>query len=132
MIIRLTVNDNDFTDKIFGYFNDFWMRMLELHPDSCISESSSYEELRDWRHRENQIRTIMNPNNDEELSSEEKDIIIRQIKRTFGQYVDKWCIEDAEYLKKKLEVSIIDSATDKWENGEVFYWFQHANKVINQ
>jgi len=132
MIIRLTVNDNDFSEKIQGYFADFWMRMLELHPDSCLSEKSPYEELRAWRERENQIRTIMNPNNDHELSDEEKNIIIEQVKRTFTQYVDRWYHEDAEYLKKNLEVSIINSVTDKWENGEVFYWFQHANKVINQ
>ena len=132
MIIRLTVNDNDFSDKIQRYFGDFWIRMLELHPDNCLSDRASYEELKSWRERENQIRTIMNPNNDHELSDTEKAVVIEQVKRTFGQYVDRWCFEDSDYLKNNLEISIIDSVTDKWENGEVFYWFQHANKVINQ
>ena len=132
MIIRLTVGDNDFSEKIKGYFRDFWMRMLELHPDNCLSDRASYEELRGWRQRENQIRTTMNPNNDHELSDEEKNILIEQIKRTFGQYVNRWCYEDSDYLKNNLTVEILESFTDKWENGEVFYWFQHSNTAICQ
>lgn len=132
MIIRLTVSDNDFSDKIQSYFKDFWMRMIELHPDNCLTDRASYEELKDWRARENKVRSIMNPNNDHELNKEEKEFIISQVKRTFGQFVDRWCYYESEYLKSKLEVEIIDSFTDKWENGEVFYWFQHSNMAICQ
>ena len=132
MIIRLTVNDNDFSSIVMRYFGDFWMRMLELHPDNCLSDKASYEELSSWRHRENKIRSIMNPNSDRELTDEEKEFLVEQVKRTFGQYIDRWYNSDAEYLKKNLKVEVIESFTDKWENGEAFYWFQHSNKAINQ
>lgn len=130
MIIKMTVRDNDFSPIIEGFCRDFIVRMYELHPDCCINEND-YEALKAWRKRDVKIRKLLNPNNDIVLTEEDKETIINQVKYVFGLYVKKWCYKDSEYLIERFEVSIIDSVEDKWENGEMFYWFQHAGKTIN-
>ncbi len=133
MIIRLTVGDNDFSERITPFFKDFWMRMLELHPDNCFTVNESYEELSAWRQREAKVRSIMNPNNEHVLTDEEKSFVKEHVTKIFGEFVDRWFSkEDATYLKNNLSVELVDYCVDKWENGEVFYWFQHSNQAICQ
>ena len=130
MIIKLTVRDNDFSNVIETFFKDFVLRMFELHPDCCINEND-YEALREWRKRDTEIRRLLNPNNDISLTNKDKQTIINQVKYVFKAYVERWFKNDSQYLMEKLEVEIVDSVTDKWENGEAFYWFQHAGIAIN-
>lgn len=131
MIIKLTVNDNDFQDTMKEFLREFYMRVLELSLDSRIDEGD-VEAIREWRNREKKLREILNPNTSEEISEEDKEYLIAQIHKVFGHLVDNRHPDNSEYLKENLEVSIIESCTDKWENGEVFYWFQHSGAILCQ
>lgn len=133
MIIRLTVNDNDFQKELRNYLNQFDWYIRELAPEFEKEISFTCESLRNWRQRDKEVSRLFNPNSDVVLTDKDKEFIIAQVKRTFGVYCDNNLHQDiATYLKEKLEVTVLNSMSDKWENGEAFYWFQHANKFINQ
>ncbi len=130
MIIRLSVNDNDFSGYLTQYMQKFSLYMRELTVE--FDYESEPEKLRDFMKRDRYIRKVLNPNNIEPLSGEDIDFIIQQVHFTFGVFCDKrFDLDVADYLKKQLSVSILSSIEDRWENGEAFYWFLHANNFIN-
>ena len=133
MIVRLTVNDNDFQKELRNYLNQFDWYIRELAPEFEKEISSTCESLCNWRQRDKEVSRLFNPNSEVILTDKDKEFIVEQVKRTFGVYCDSNLHQDvAVYLKEKLEVTILSSMTDKWENGEAFYWLQHSNTIINQ
>ena len=59
------------------------------------------------------------------------DQLSKQIKYTFGVFADyHFDKETAKYLKNHLSIKILVRVEDKWENGEVYYWFQHADNYL--
>lgn len=131
MIIRLSVNDNDFTQQIEPYVKNFVCYIRELMPEQDLGENPTFEEVYNWRQRDKEINRLMNPNSSVVLTDKDKRIIVSQIKRTFEVYCDNHFDKDtANYLKKGLNVKVLTRIEDKWENGEAIYWFQHADKYI--
>lgn len=131
MIIRLSVNDNDFTQQIEPYVKNFVCYIRELMPEQDLGENPTFEEVYNWRQRDKEINRLMNPNSSVVLTDKDKRVIVSQIKRTFGVYCDNHFDKDtANYLKKGLNIKVLTRIEDKWENGEAIYWFQHADKYI--
>lgn len=131
MIIRLSVNDNDFTQQIESYVKNFVCYIRELMPEQDLGENPTFEEVYNWRQRDKEINRLMNPNSSVVLTDKDKRVIVSQIKRTFEVYCDNHFDKDtANYLKKGLNVKVLTRIEDKWENGEAIYWFQHADKYI--
>ena len=131
MIIRLTVEDNDFTEQIERYMKNFVLYIREMMPEQDLGENPTFEQVYAWRLRDKKINSIMNPNITSTLTDKDKKYIVQQVKNTFATFCDNHFDEDtAEYLKKKLDVRVLSRMEDKWENGEVLYWFQHADKYI--
>lgn len=131
MIIRLSVNDNDFTQQIEPYVKNFVCYIRELMPEQDLGENPTFEEVYNWRQRDKEINRLMNPNSSVVLTDKDKKVIVSQIKRTFGVYCDNHFDKDtSNYLKKGLNVKVLTRIEDKWENGEAIYWFQHADKYI--
>lgn len=131
MIIRLSVNDNDFTQQIEPYVKKFVCYIRELMPEQDLGENPTFEEVHSWRQRDKEIIRLMNPNSSVVLTDKDKKVIVSQIKKTFGVYCDNHFDKDtANYLKKGLNVKVLTRIEDKWENGEAIYWFQHADKYI--
>lgn len=130
MIIRLTVNDNDFYNELNGFCKNLSLQISRLPKDIESMEGAKQLELI----RECQkVDRLLNPNVTETHTEEEKELLIRKTKEAFTIYARKVCEEDtADYLIKNLEVQIISTMEDKWENGEAFYWFQHSGVVLNQ
>ena len=131
MIIRLSVNDNDFTQQIEPYVKNFVCYIRELMPEQNLGENFTFEEVYNWLKKDKEINRLMNPNSSVVLTDKDKKFIVDQVKRTFGVYCDNHFDEDtANYLKKGLNVKVLTRIEDKWENGEAIYWFQHADKYI--
>ena len=130
MIIRLTVQDNDFTGMIRHYMDNFMLYLRTYMPE-FEKFWESKEHTRNMYKMEKEISRLMNPNSDIVLTEKDKKIIIERIKYTFGVYVDNhFDSETSEYLKNNLAVKVLTRMEDKWENGEVYYWFQHADSYI--
>lgn len=138
MIIRLTVGDNDFTEFMEGYLKYFLQRLLCCDFDKDVS-SLTRDEIILSIQRHKKVGQLFNPNNSHKLSDENKEFIMDAVKSDFHRYVDEYSMTGlgidkhvSDYLKSKFQVSILESFTDKWENGEAFYWLQHSNQVICQ
>lgn len=76
----------------------------------------------------------MNPNITSSLTDEDKVVLRAAVFLEWCDYVDKLQNRDGtkEYLKKNFEVSVGFDFTDKWENGEVVYYFTTNQKWISQ
>jgi len=130
MIIRLTVNDNDFYYELKGFCKNLSSQIARLPKDI---ESMDVTKQLDIIRESRKIDKLLNPNVTENHTEEEKELLIRKTKDAFAMYVKNACKEDtADYLIEKFEVEILDTMEDKWENGEAFYWFQHSGVVLNQ
>lgn len=125
MIIRLTVKDNDFSEVLENYLSRFFIN-IEKTQDLTIDNSLDIMKM----HKK--INAMLNPNMDYTLTLEDKEFLIQQVKDSFAYWCGSRYPDDVDYLTKNLQVSILDSMRDKWENGEACYWFQHSGIVINQ
>ena len=125
MIIRVTVNDNDFYYDIMGFMRSMW--------NFRENKSLSVSEQIDAHLRHSDIIYLINPNNSKSLTEEDKNFIITYLEEQFVKYANSNIKADnRKYLIESLEIKILKTFTDKLENGEAFYWLQHSNKIVNQ
>lgn len=121
MIIKFTVNDNDFYDILMRFGKSLPVSLWVYTEDTKIREI-------------NYIRNIINPNSDIKLTDSDKRKLIERVRDQFNKFINTAVrdVKTREYLSKNFKVSIVNTLTDKWENGEMFYWLQHSNALINQ
>lgn len=138
MIIRLTLGDNDHTDKLERFANNlfnklFWDSRLKMDYDK-LKEQYSRDAILDMFREERKIQDILNPNITESLTTEQKGVLKSATILCWNSFVDSLDIEIStkEYLKKNFKVSFSFSFKDKWENGEVVYYFTTAQKWLSQ
>ncbi len=125
MIIRVTVNDNDYYFEMKAFMRSMW----NFRENKNISVSERIEA----HNRHFDIIALINPNNSKKLTEEDKNCIIKYLKEQFVKYANSNIEKDLrKYLIESLEIKILKTFTDKWENGEAFYWLQHSNTIINQ
>lgn len=138
MIIKMTVHDNDFTEKIENFCKN-------LLADILLGEAENYDEMTleeqfNWWKQHTRIQTLMNPNNDDSLTHSQRFIICEEVKKLWYKYVDSHRMSDStndeshvkQYLKKAFRVQINYQMTDRWENGETVYYFTTNQKFITQ
>jgi hypothetical protein len=133
MIIKLTVHDNDFSDWLVSYAKQMFYYRRNTKPVSeMTSEEKAAEVDRILAHDD--IFKMVNPNTDEKITNEKATKIIKYIREEFEAFLinKKVGKSTREYLLRELTITIQKSFTDRWENGEAIYWFQHSNQVINQ
>ena len=130
MIIRLTVEDNDYSDLMKNFVSNLSSRITRIPAN--IENMDSKRQLDIIMEIEDTGR-LLNPNVTKKHTDEEKSFLIKRIKESFAEFAYS-NVDDstAEYLIEKFIVEIINSMEDTWENGEVWYWFQHSGVVLNQ
>lgn len=133
MIIRATVNDNDFYYVMFSFMRSMWNFKRSNKDITKMSIEETEAEVERLIEHE-KILQLVNPNNDKKLTTEEEQTLIKYLHKRFAEHLEATSKEPDtnEYLKRHLEIKIQKSFTDKWENGEAFYWFQHSRIVVNQ
>ena len=133
MIIKLTVNDNDYGELMNGFVRNLDNRISKI--PSNIEELDINEQLEIIKEL-NMIDRLINPNITENHTDDEKAILVKRIKQAFEEYINKTYVCDnqdtANYLIKNFDVEIVNSMEDKWENGEVWYWFYHSRTYLCQ
>ncbi len=125
MILKLTFNDNDFTQLlkemidnwILDYNNIYWV-LKRLEPEMV----GIFELI--WYHIQQE----------DTLNKENTNLFIKIIKKVIMEYLytREWdSIDTLTYLEKSLEIKLISNCKNKWKNGEVIYYFLHnANQYI--
>ena len=119
MIIKMTVDDNDFSEILEKFGRNLSMNVLKC-PDNIEELDSSIQIsiLKEIR----LIDRLFNPNVTEDHTEEEIQLIKKRVKDTFTLFIHKRVSEDTErYLLDNFQVDVVKSMEDKWENGEIFW-----------
>ena len=129
MIIRITVNDKDFTE-ILENFADVMFDKLYFGS----GKKMDFETCKTI----NEIQRILNPNVTTSVTKEQSVILRGVVFLDWCDYVDALPETDfmtndtRDYLKKNFEVSVGYEFTDRFENGETVYYFTTNQKWISQ
>lgn len=128
MIIRFTVNDNDYKEVIEKFFNKGLYLMLGYVKKGLTDSEHDmtlyvrYSTLIDKYCKMIQDGKVF-------IINDANDLVF-MLKDAFSKYLDEINFEAKDYLKENLDISIVDSVRDKWENGEVLYFFPMHDKYI--
>lgn len=142
MIIKYTFNDNDFTQVIEKYLEEFG-------PFYAFNYNM-YNGLDEFKKLLNQYDDYMDKySEDKELTKEEfnklKNKLLIILKDNFTNYINNirinsnWHTDGLDaidlqnsknYILKNIKISIVKSIPDQWENGEVVYFITSNQKYI--
>lgn len=133
MIIRMTVEDNDFTEMLENFAENL-QEFLYQETKSSLKDNYSLEIFHTLLETEDAIRNTMWADSMKEVAEEGKTLLKARLHIMWGKYVDSTEKEDRtkEYLKRDFDCSFGFTFEDKWENGEAVYYFTHAQKWISQ
>ena len=141
MIIKLTINDNDFGELLGGFCRSLGngyplpcpAHKAEAEPAGQTSPAPlpHYENadlIIEYFHASQRWQKLYHSDT---LPPEEKAWFCDQITQVWADRVQLH--ESKDYLIKNFQCSFVDSVTGQWENGEAFYFFPggYGNKVIN-
>lgn len=130
MIIRMTVYDNDFTGLIERFCTDLWYNLFFGLNSEVPKDEDSIETIFNWRLRREEIQKLLNPNVTEKLDDEGEWRIISEVLHLWRRFTSSHPSYD--YLTREFKVAIQYKMEDKWENGEVVYYFTTNQKFITQ
>ena len=148
MIIKINFKNNDFEEKIKKYMEKFSINILyDLSYKNVLSnlDEDDLDILKmkkdlavKWFEAYERANNILNPNIDIKKTKEDLSWLADRIKISLKQYLLN--IDDLknckEFIKNTfihdIEISFPNAFYDKWENGEVVYWFSHSGAVIIQ
>lgn len=121
MIIRMTVQDNDFVEFLASFAKNLKAKI--------IFDDNTLKTL------EKTVEIFAKSSHDLVVTDEDKSFICSQVNKAFSDYVNRVISDDEQtkhYLISNFSVEIVDSFQEKWENGEYVYYFSNSNVVITQ
>ena len=126
MIIKATFHDNDYKNVLEGFFSKGLYLML-CYIKEGLSESKEDTIL--YVRYSNTIDKDCKMIQDEKIFEKHtQQDLLNMLGDAFNKYIEENYSDTAKYLKEHLELEIIDSVNDKWENGEVLYFFPMHSK----
>lgn len=134
MIIKISVHDNDFQDVLTRFCKNI-VTAQPVMPPEPKDEHAKRTWLENWMHMHDALRSkIGQPRS--EVSEDDQKAVLVVIRTSFNNFADYHIRESdktANYLKKAFECELVDSITDEWHNGEVFYLFpsSYAGQILN-
>lgn len=138
MIIRIDFKDNDYQELVENYLKRFNLNVLydlSVQLDkkisvSCIKAYENAQEKSNW---------ILNPNIAYTVIEYDYDWLRKRIKASLKEYLlrnPRLSELSKEYIEKhfieEMDITFPRAFYDKWENGEVGYWFSHSGTVVIQ
>ena len=126
MIIRLSVNDNDYQSFLEKFASKLFINLGEDGEELTVENA-----VEKWD-TQKKINQILNPNIHYEMTKEDEVFLEQQIRKSFAYFCENRKLSSKDYLVKNFSVKFMKSMTDKWENGEACYWFQQSGAVVTQ
>ena len=133
MIIKYTLNDNDFTQVIEQHLEEYGPFLGTLN---TIDENIEFKD---------NIMKYDEMSKDDLERKALKQKLIKTIKQKFKDYINsiqpnsnwhtdgfnaKELIESKSYILRNIRINIVNSISDKWQNGEVVYYFTSNMKYL--
>lgn len=138
MIIRIDFKDNDYQELVENYLKRFNMNILydlSVQLDKKISVSC----IKAYGNVQEKSNCILNPNIDYKMAADDYDWLRERIKASLKEYLlrnPRLNELSKEYIEKhfieEMDITFPRAFYDKWENGEVGYWFSHSGTVVIQ
>lgn len=116
MIIRITISDNDFTEIL--------TRLSTNLVNKALRQFEIQQDYDGWR----KFFDIINPNVTEKPTKEQKEFVVDAILKTLKNIAGN--TDTGEYIKDNLKVTVVEIYKDRWENGEVLYYFTRPNIIL--
>lgn len=138
MIIRIDFKDNDYQELVENYLKRFNLNVLydlSVQLDkkisvSCIKAYENAQEKSNWILNPNIAYTVIEYDYDwlrKRIKASLKEYLLRnpRLNELLKEYIEKHFIEE-------MDISFPRAFYDKWENGEVGYWFSHSGTIVIQ
>lgn len=134
MIIKYTFKDNDYTQIIEKHLEEYGPYLGMLY-----STIDDYIEFKD------NVTKYDEMSNNDPKRKELKQKLINIIKQVFKNYINsikpnsKWQTDginaedlndSKQYIFENIKIDIVNSISDKWQNGEVVYYFTSNQKYL--
>lgn len=129
MILEITIHDNDFTNIIEEFLDQYHMdarMMINLLKDPYKDDHKKYYEI------STECDKILDDiyNDFGKLTEEHINNYIDLIKRCLLAYTEKEYSAEYGYVNHNLSIKNVKSVKSKWQNAEVVYWFVGFRKYI--
>lgn len=123
MIVRITVNDNDYTQCLEKIVPELVIKAQ----DYLVSRTGSAHII--WKNYK-KFCDIIGPETGA-LTETQKEFAVSVFRKTLEYLIrKKFDAEHSKYMLNDLRVSIVDTYEEKWENGEVLYYFTLNDKYL--
>ena len=128
MIIRMTLGDNDFGERLASFAENLMSRLLDVWKDAVRIGNKDKEKFFD----------LLSPEAYPRLDKDQKKLVCEAVRDAWETFVYKYAPCGGKndrlrhYLLTNFQVSITYTLHEKWENGEVVYYFTWAQKYIIQ
>ncbi len=139
MIIKINFNDNDYQELVENYLKRFNMNILYDLSMPLYEEKISASCVKAYENAQKKSNCILNPNIDYKVTADDYNWLRERIKASLKEYLlrnPRLNELSKEYIEKhfieEMDISFSRAFYDKWENGEVGYWFSHSGTVVIQ
>lgn len=129
MIIKATFNDNDFTDYLEQFFDEFYVN-LYLCLDE-LEQKSKEEFNKKWFELDNIYKRTGEKVGT--LTKNEISYFLDSVKQSIITYLKNLKLEPSTitYLAEELKVKCVKQISDTCKNNEVVYYFTMHHKCIS-
>ena len=139
MIIKINFNDNDYQELVENYLKRFNMNILYDLSMPLYEEKISASCVKAYENAQEKSNCILNPNIDYKVTADDYDWLRERIKASLKEYFlrnPRLNELSKEYIEKSfikgIDITFPKAFYDKWENGEVGYWFSHIGTTVIQ
>lgn len=139
MIIRVDFKDNDYQELVENYLKRFNLNILYDLSTQLDKEEISWPCVKAYKNAQEKSNWILNPNIAYIVTDKDYSWLRKRIKVSLKEYLLKNPRLDElskEYIEKSfikgIDITFPNVFYDKWENGEVGYWFSHSGTVVIQ
>lgn len=130
MIIKITFNDNDYTQLIERYLDvtTSYTEFFALFSEAL--NNGDYDTVRKLHEQRDIFRAYIR-DGITKMSKADKELFEGMLKLEFLSWL-KENTQSYDYLEDNLKITITNRLYSKWENGEVLYYFPSQHKYIVQ
>lgn len=133
MIIRVNFYNNDIAVKFENFFDRF--KFVNYYANMCdLKYKDDEDSLKLYKDTKIDMEELFDKVffKPDKLSQKEGERFARYVKESIIAYISKRIPDDMLEYIKDIDVTLIDTFSEKFENGEVIYYFINADKYIVQ
>lgn len=130
MIIKITFHDNDFKNVLEKIGRNMCI-LYSYYRLTRLVDIDDPEKIKEYCDNAKEFDKYLKMIQDEEkFTPVDKGLFLRLIIKSVKAWIEDTYPDDAKYLTDRLEIEIVDSVKDQWENGEVLYYFPMNDQYL--